>query len=96
MLNADAVQPRCLRPAGERVDAVVGDDDQACPEAHLGGELARAREEAKDLGACPHRVVGESVTDRSGGALRERGVGVCLDLELERRVWRREFEQLVE
>ena len=37
VLNADAVQPRCLRPAGERVDAVVGDDDQACPEAPVGG-----------------------------------------------------------
>jgi glycerophosphoryl diester phosphodiesterase len=48
VLNADALQPSCLRPAGERVDAVVGDDDQARPEAHLGGELARAREEAKD------------------------------------------------
>ena len=96
MLNADAVQPSCSRPAGERVDTVVGDDDQACPEAPVGGELARAVEETEDLGACPRGVVGESVTDRSGGAPRERGVGVGLDLELERRAWRRELEQLVE
>ena len=53
-------------------------------------------EETEDLGACPRGVVGESVTDRSGGAPRERGVGVGLDLELERRAWRRELEQLVE
>ena len=41
-------------------------------------------------------MVGESVTDRTGGAPRERGVGVGLDLKLERRARRRELEQLVE
>ena len=88
VLDADAMRPSCLRPGGERVDAVVGDHDQACPEAQDNGELARGREEAEDLAACPRGVVGESVADRSGGALRERGVGVCLELELERRPWR--------
>ena len=88
--------PAACRPGGERVEAVVGDDDQACPEAQVGGELACGREEAEDLAACPRGVVGESVADRSGGAPRERGVGVGLDLELERRVWWRELEQLVE
>ena len=96
MLDADAMQPGCLRPGRERVEAVVGDDDQACPEAQVRGELACRREEAEDLAVCPRGVVGEPVADRSGGAPRERGVGVCLDLELERRVWRREPEQLVE
>jgi hypothetical protein len=96
VLDADAVQPDGLRPAGERVGAVVGDDDEACPEAQVGGELACGGEEAEDLAACPRGVVGEPVADRSGGALRERGVGVGLDLELERRVWWRELEQLVE
>ena len=67
-----------------------------CPEAQVRGEFACGREEAEDLAACPRGVVGEPVADRSGGAPRERGVGVGLDLELERRVWWREPEQLVE
>ena len=38
----------------------------------------------------------ESITVRSGGAPRERGVGVGLDLEPEPRGWGRELNQLVE
>src|SRR5688500_13321600 len=42
------------------------------------------------------RVVAKTLAESSGGAACEGRVGVRLDLELERRARRREFEQLLE
>ena len=85
-----------LSPSGERVYAVVGDDQQPRPEAELGGELAGTGPEADDLGPLPRWVVAQTLADGSRSAACEGWVGVCFDLELERRAGRREVEQLVE
>ena len=89
-------RPTRRAPGCERVHAVVGDDDQPRPEAELGGQLACTGPEADHLGPLPRRVVAKALAESSGGAACEGWVGVRLDLELERRAGRREFEQLVE
>ena len=96
MLDADAVEADASRPGCERVYAVVGDDDQPCPEAEPGGQLACTGPEADHLGPLACRVVAKALAERSGGAACEGWVGVRLDLELERRAEGREVEQLVE
>ena len=76
--------------------AVVGDDDQPRPKAELSGQLAWTGPEADHLGPLPRRVVAKALAERSGSVACEGWIGVRLDLELERRAGRHEFEQLVE
>jgi hypothetical protein len=78
------------------MDAVVGDDDQPCPEAERGGQLACTRPEADHLRLLPRRVVAKALAESSGSVAGEGWDGVGHDLELECRTGRREFEQLVE
>src|SRR5437870_2732235 len=92
VLDAYAVEANASPPSCERMYAVVGDDDQPCPEAELGGQLACTRPEADHLGPLPRAVVAKALAEGSGGAACEGWVGVRLDLELERRVGRRQFE----
>jgi hypothetical protein len=83
-------------PGRERVDAVVGDDHQPRAKAELGGQLAGTGPAADHLAPLARRVVAKALAESLGGAACEGWVGVRLDLELERRAGRREFEQLLE
>jgi hypothetical protein len=96
VLDAYAVEPDASPPGCERVYAVVGDGDQSNPEAGLAGQLACTGPEADHLGRLPRRVVAQALAEGAGGAACEGWVGVCLDLQLERRAGRRPLEQLVD
>jgi hypothetical protein len=96
VLDAYAVETDASPPGCERMYAVVGDDDQPRPEVELGGQLACTGPEADHLGPLPRRVVAKALAEGSGSLACEGWVGVRLDLELERRAGRREFEQLVQ
>jgi hypothetical protein len=96
VLDAYAVEADASPPGCERMYAVVGDDDEPCPEPELGRQLACGGPEADHLDPLPRRVVAKALAESSGGAACEGRVGVGLDLELERRAGRREFEQLLE
>jgi len=96
VLDAYAVETDASPPSCERMYAVVGDDDQPCPKAELGGQLACTGPEADHLDPLPRRVVAKALAKSLGGAACEGRLGVCLDLELERPAGRGEFEQLVE
>jgi hypothetical protein len=96
VLDAYAVETDASPPGCKRMYAVVGDDDESRPKAELGGQLACTGPEADYLGPLPRRVVAKALAESSGSVACEGRVGVCLDLELERRAGRRELEQVVE
>src|SRR3989442_14144014 len=75
VLDAYAVEADASPPGRERMYPVVGDDDQPCAKAELGGQLAGTGPEADHLGPLPRRVVAKALAEGSGGAACQGRVG---------------------